>query len=241
MIGTYVNVGAIVAGTVLGRVMKRPLPAGSQSVFKNALGALIVFFGLREVWLGLNGTFAHVTRQLAVVVLSLILGRILGRVLRLQKNSNRLGRFARERMAAARPDAANRFTSGFAVCSALFCAAPMGMIGAMQDGLSGDVAPLAVKAAMDALAAMSFVGMFGWGVALSAVPVLILQGTISLCCARLALPFLAAHQLLDSASVTGGFLISWVALIIFEIRKIEVTDYLPSLVIAPLLTWWWLR
>jgi uncharacterized membrane protein YqgA involved in biofilm formation len=83
--------------------------------------------------------------------------------------------------------------------------------------------------------------MFGGGVLLAAVPVLVFQGTISLACARYALPFLEAHGLTDSVNATGGFLIFCVALVIFEIRKIQVTDYLPALVIAPLLTWWWLR
>ena len=94
---------------------------------------------------------------------------------------------------------------------------------------------------MDGLAAMSFVSIFGWGVLFSAVPVLVLQGTISLACARWALPFLEAHNLTDSVNATGGFLIFCVALVIFEVRKIQVTDYLPALAIAPLLAWWWLR
>jgi uncharacterized membrane protein YqgA involved in biofilm formation len=162
-------------------------------------------------------------------------------LLRLQKTSNRLGQFARERMAGAKPGDANRFLNGFSVCAALFCAAPIGILGAISDGLSGDFAPLAVKAVMDGLAAMSFVSLFGWGVLFSAVPVLVLQGTISLACARFLLPLLEPHSLVDPVNATAGLLIFCVALIIFEVRKIEVTDYLPSLVFAPLLTWWWLR
>jgi len=88
------------------------------------------------------------------------------------------------------------------------------------------------------LAAMGFVAIFGRGVVLSAVPVLVLQGTITLLCARFAGPFLRAHTLLDPVNATGGLLIFCVVLIIFEIRRIEVTDYLPSLVFAPLLTGW---
>jgi uncharacterized membrane protein YqgA involved in biofilm formation len=69
----------------------------------------------------------------------------------------------------------------------------------------------------------------------------VLQGTISLACARFLLPLLEPHRLVDPVNATAGLLIFCVALIIFEVRKIEVTDYLPSLVFAPLLTWWWLR
>jgi uncharacterized membrane protein YqgA involved in biofilm formation len=72
---------------------------------------------------------------------------------------------------------------------------------------------------------------------LSAVPVLFFQGTITILCARFLLPILTDHGLLYSVNLTGGLLIFCVSLIIFEVRKIEVTDYLPSLVCAPALTW----
>jgi uncharacterized protein len=239
--GTYLNVAGIVAGGLVGLARKKPLSAGNQFFFKTALGGLTVFFGLRLTWASVNGSFRQILAQLAVVILSLTLGKLVGRLLRLQKSSNRLGQFARERMAGAQPGDADRFLTGFNVCAALFCAAPIGMLGAIGDGLSGDFAPLAVKAVMDGLAAMSFVSIFGVGVLLSAVPVLVFQGTISLACARFLRPLLEAHTLVDPVNATAGLLIFCVALIIFEVRKIEVTAYLPSLVFAPLLTWWWLR
>lgn len=239
--GTYLNVAGIVAGGLLGLARPKPLANATQFFAKTTLGALTVFFGLRLVWLSFNGSMLQVLKQFGVVLLSLSLGKLIGQFLQLQKKSNHLGRFARERLAAGKPGAADRFVTGFKVCTALFCAAPIGLLGAVHDGLSDYIAPLAIKAAMDGLAAMSFVSIFGWGVLFSAVPVLVLQGTISLACARLALPFLEAHNLTDSVNATGGFLVFCVALVIFEVRKIQVTDYLPALAIAPLLTWWWLR
>ena len=241
MTGTYLNVAGIVAGGLVGLAWKKPLSAANQMFCKTALGALTVFFGLRLTWLGVNGSIRQILAQLAVVMLSLTLGKLVGRLLRLQKSSNRLGQFAREKMAGAKPGDANRFLTGFQVCAALFCAAPLGVLGAISDGLSGDFAPLAVKALMDGLAAMSFISIFGGGVLLAAVPVLVFQGTISLACARFLLPLLEAHGLVEPVNATAGLLIFCVALIIFEVRKIEVTDYLPSLVFAPVLTWWWLR
>ncbi len=241
MTGTYLNVAGIVAGGLLGLARPKPLPNATQFFAKTTLGALTVFFGLRLVWLSFNGSAGQIIKQFGVVLLALSLGKLAGQSLRLQKNSNRLGQFAREQLAVARPGGTNRFVTGFKVCSTLFCAAPIGMLGAIHDGLSDYFAPLGIKAAMDGLAALSFVTMFGWGVLFSAVPVLVLQGTISLVCARWLLPLLEAHQLTDSVNATGGFLVFCVALVIFEVRKIQVTDYLPSLVVAPLLTWWWLR
>ena len=244
MIGTYLNVAGIVAGTLAGLASRKPLSNTAQFFSKTGLGVLTIFFGLRLVWASLisaNGSWLQILKQLGVVLLSLSLGKLAGKLLQLQKSSNHLGHFARDRMAAMKPGDVRGFTTGFKVCTALFCAAPIGMLGAIHDGLSGYFAPLAVKAVMDGLAAMSFVSIFGWGVLFSAVPVLVFQGTISLACARFLLPVLEAHGLTDSVNATGGMLIFCVALVIFEIRKIQVTDYLPSLAIAPLLTWWWLR
>ena len=241
MTGTYLNVAGIVAGCLLGLARPKPLASATQFFAKTTLGALTVFFGLRLVWLSFNGSAMQILKHFGVVLLALSLGKLIGQLLRLQKSSNRLGQFAREQLAARKPGGANGFVPGFKVCTALFCAAPIGMLGAIHDGLSGYFAPLAIKAVMDGLAAMSFVSLFGWGVLFSAVPVLVLQGTISLACARFLLPVLEAHGLTDSVNATGGFLVFCVALVIFEVRKVQVTDYLPSLAIAPLLTWWWLR
>ena len=242
--GTILNVIGILAGGVIGLLWKKPLAMSTQSFFKLTLGALTAFVGLRLTWVSLSGPFVHGLKQLGIVILALVLGKLAGRLMHLQKASNRLGRFARERMAEVKPGDPSRFSDGFNVCAILFCAAPLGIVGAIVDGLAvpegayGSYFPLAIKALMDGLAAMSFVAMFGTGVLLSAVPVLVFQGTITLLCARLLHPVLQAHGLIDPINATSGLLVFCVALVIFEIRKIELTDYLPSLAFAPLLAYW---
>ncbi len=79
--------------------------------------------------------------------------------------------------------------------------------------------------------------VFGWGVVLAALPVLAFQGTITLACAQWLRPWLEAHSLVDSANAVGGLLVFCVALIILELKRLELADYLPSLAFAPLLTW----
>lgn len=238
MLGTILNVAAIVAGGLAGLIVKKQPSAATQSFLKAVLGAFTVFFGLRLVVLSVGGSSGHVLKQLGIVLLSLSLGNLLGKLLHLQKASNRIGQLTRERMATATPENPQRFNDGFVVCSLLFCAAPLGILGAIHNGLLPDYFyPLAIKAVMDGLAAMSFAMMFGWGVILSVVPVLVFQGTITLVCAHSLAPFLQARGLADSVNATGGLLIFCVALLIFEVRKVPVTDYLPSLIFAPLLTW----
>jgi uncharacterized membrane protein YqgA involved in biofilm formation len=153
--------------------------------------------------------------------------------------SNRLGQAARAHIAAAKPASPHRLSDGFNTCAALFCAAPLAMIGAIQDGVSEYFYPLAVKAVMDGLATMGFVLLFGWGVMIAALPVLAFQGTITLVCAQYLKPFLEAQGLVDSLNAVGGLLVFSVALVILGLKKIELADYLPSLAFGPLLTWVW--
>ena len=237
MIGTALNVAGILIGGVAGLVRRKPLSPANESFFKVALGVFTVFYGLRLTWLSVNGTFLQILKQLLIAVLALMLGKLTGRLLRLQKMSNRLGRAARERIAARKPGVPGRLNEGFKTCAALFCAAPLAILGSVQDGLSEYYYPLAVKAVMDGLATLGFVLLFRWGVMLAALPVLAFQGTLTLVCAQFLKPFLEAHGLIDPVNAAGGLLVFSVALVILELKKIELADYLPSLAFAPLLTW----
>jgi uncharacterized membrane protein YqgA involved in biofilm formation len=163
-------------------------------------------------------------------------GKLAGRLMQLQKLSNRIGRDARERMTKATPADPNRASEGFKTCTALFCAAPLGILGALQDGLSGYFYPLIMKGIIDGLATRGFAPLFGGGVILSIIPVVAFQGTITLLAFHYLAPWLRAHELLDSMNAVGGLLVFCVAMIILDIKKLSLADYLPSLAFAPLLT-----
>jgi uncharacterized membrane protein YqgA involved in biofilm formation len=237
MIGTTLNVAGILIGGVAGLARRKPLSPAHESYLKVVLGAFTVFYGLRLTWISLNGSLPQILKQILIVVIAMMLGKLTGRGLRLQKMSNRLGRDARERIAALKPADPRRLGDGFNICAALFCAAPLAILGSVQDGLSEYCYPLAVKAVIDGLATMGFVSLFGWGVMVAAVPVLAFQGTITLVCARFLKPMLETHGLVDSVNATGGLLVFCVALVILELKKVELADYLPSLAFAPLLAW----
>lgn len=237
-IGTVVNAAGIVIGGVAGLTARKPLSSANQTFVKVMLGAATVYYGLRLTWLSVNGTVPQMLKQAVVGLLAMMLGKYTGRLLGLQRRSNRLGQYARERMGRATPSNPHRWSDGFNTCALLFCATPLALLGAVQDGLSGYYQPLVIKGLMDGLATMAFVAAFGWGAAFAALPVLACQGTIVLL-ARWTEPFLRGQGLVDSIGAVGGLLIFCVALIILELKKIELTDYLPSLVFAPLLAWLW--
>jgi uncharacterized protein len=234
--GAFLNASGILLGALFGLACRTPLSAFAQDLFRRALGVAAIFFGLRLVWLNVNGTFLSCAKQIFIVLLAVMLGSWIGRLLRLQKISNRLGKFAGNLISSAQSNATRKTGDGFIACMMLFCAAPLGLLGAVTDGLSRDFYLLAVKAVMDGLAMTGFMKMFGWQAALSAFPVYAFLGTLTLVCRFCAKPFLDSHGLLDSVNVAAGLIACAVALVIFEIRKVELANFLPALVVAPILT-----
>ena len=234
MLGTFLNAVGILVGGVIGLIRRKPLSPATESYFKVTLAAITVFYGLRLVWLSINGSFLQVLKQLFIVIVSLMVGKVFGGLMHLQRVSNRLGQYARQEIQIAKPNP----NQGFKVCAALFCAAPLGLLGALQEGLSPAAGfyPLGVKAATDGLATMSFVRLFGWGAMMSALPVLAVQGTITIL-AGLSEPFLAAQGLIAPINGVAGLLIFSVALVMLGLKRIELTDYLPSLFFAPFFSW----
>jgi len=234
VVGTIANAVGIALGGVLGLVLRKPLGIGTESWLKFVLGALTVYIGLRLTWTSLQGTFGQMLGQLCVVVVAMMLGKVTGRLLGVQRLSNRLGKFARVGMETV-PAGAGRFADGFKTCTVLFCAAPLSVLGAVQDGLSAYCAPLIVKAVMDGLTAFAMTRQFGWGVIASAIPVLAWQGTLTLVAHGLA-PWLESYKLVGSINATGGLLVFSVALVMLGLKRIGLADYLPALLYAPLLT-----
>ncbi len=237
MIGTLVNALAILAGGVAGLWAAKEISQDRQVLIKKLLGIFTVWVGLSMTWNGLNGSFKQILWQLIIVILALTLGHATGRWLRLQSYLNRLGQFAKQKMTAT-PSGPPRPADGFQTCALLFCVAPLGLLGSLQEGLQGNPRALVIKAIMDGLATMAFARTFGWGVLPSAIPVFTCQGSFTLVAQMLA-PYLQQHALLDTVTATNGMLIFNVSLVILGLGRIALANYLPSLLFAPLLTWLW--
>jgi uncharacterized membrane protein YqgA involved in biofilm formation len=237
-LGTILNAVGILLGGLAGLTVAKQLSPKRQLLIKSLLGIFTVYVGLKMAWENINGSFGSVLKQIAIVLVSLVIGNLIGKLLCLQKGVSYLGRIATEKFASADTSKPNRFAEGFITCTLLFCVGPMAILGALEDGLQGKWQTLGIKAVMDGLATMAFVSSFGWGVILAVVPVVAYQGTITLLATH-ADSFLRNYGLIPSISATGGLLVSCIALIILEIRRVPLADYMPSLAVAPLLTWLW--
>ncbi|HEX7569076.1 MAG TPA: DUF554 family protein [Verrucomicrobiae bacterium] len=220
MIGAFLNALGILLGALLGLTGRGRWPARRQGRIKSALGAFTAFCGLQLVWLNVSGSFRSVLKQFFLAVLAVLLGNLLGKILGLQKISNRLGRHATKLLAAGEASPA-RPANGLIAATILFCAAPLGLLGAVTDGL----------------AMTSFVKMFRWPVALAALPVFFFFNVLTLTVHAFAQPWLEAHNLIHAVNAAAGLVICATALVVLEVRRVELANYLPALVVAPFLTW----
>jgi uncharacterized membrane protein YqgA involved in biofilm formation len=236
-IGALLNAIGILLGGIFGLVRRKRFSLPAQLFFRNAIGVFNVFFALRLIYESMEGTFSSCLKQILVALAAVVLGFWAGKLLKLQKMSNYLGRTAGNTIALAAKHPGRSATDGFNACAVLFCAEPLGIIGAVTDGLSNYFYLLAVKAVMDALAMLELVKVFRWPSALSAIPVFVFFSVISMAMQAYIRPLLTPHEI-DSINVAVGLIACIVTIVIFEVRKVELANFLPALAIAPLLAKW---
>ena len=237
MIGPFLNALGILLGALFGLARREPLTPTTQKNCQSMLGAFTVFCGLQLLWLNTGGSFGRVMKQLLIAVLATVFGNLLGKILGLQKFSNHIGRHAANLLSAPQKNLPSKPIDGFVASTILFCAAPLGLVGAVTDGLDNYFIPFVLKAAMDGLAMTSFVKMFRWPVALSAVPVFVVLNGLTAGVHEFVAPRLAAPEL-QSVGAAAGLIVCATTLVILQVRRVELANYLPALGLAPLLTHW---
>lgn len=235
-LGTLINAVAILLGGFIGWKSANQLAARHQVAIKGFLAMLTVLVAVRMIWQGLNGTFGQVLGQVGIMLLALVVGNLIGKKLKLQKGLNGLGQWAQQRL-APQTSGQRSWGDGFVTATLLFCVGPMAILGSLEDGLKGDYQTLAVKGLMDGLATMGFVTVFGRGVMLAVIPLVAYQGTLTLCARALSTGL--SDPVIDAISATGGLIVLMIPVVILEVRRAPLADYLPALVVAPVLTMWW--
>jgi hypothetical protein len=224
MTGTFLNVLTVLVGGTLGLFLGGRLPERIKSTVIAGLGTFTISLGLQMFLKSEN----------ALIVLGgLLLGSLLGEWWHVEEGLRNFGAFLEARFARG---ASSQFIRGFLTTSLLFCIGPMTILGAIQDGLSGDYRLLAVKAVMDGFAALAFASSLGIGVLFSAVTVLIYQGSISLLASQLNA--LLTSAMINEMTATGGVILIGLALsTLLEIKPIRTGNFLPALLISPLIVW----
>ena len=234
-IGTAVNVLTVLVGAGLGVLLGNRLPVRTRDVVTDALGLvtlLIAALSALAVTDAALSSYVGSSAPMLIVLGSLVLGGIVGSLLRLEARVEGLGGWLQSRLAGNSGSLErHRFIEGFVASSLLFCTGPLTILGSLNDGLGLGADQLFLKATLDGFAAIAFAASFGWGVAVSALTVLVVQGGLTTVGLLLGDVLPDAH--LAALTATGGLLLAGVALRLLRIREIPVADLLPALVIAP--------
>ncbi|MFZ3070535.1 MAG: DUF554 domain-containing protein [Anaerolineaceae bacterium] len=225
MVGTLLNVAAILVGGLIGLVAGSRIPTKFRETMLAALGLFTLAYGI---------FIFSKTENILIPLGSLILGTIVGEWWRIEERLDGLGQFLQSRVHRsenAEDPNARRFVDGFVTTSLLFCIGPMAILGSIQDGLTGDFEMLAIKSLLDGLAAMAFASSLGMGVLFSALAVLVYQGLISLLARVVGQGF--DQAIISEMTAVGGIILAGIAISnLLEIKKIRTGSFLPALFFA---------
>ncbi len=223
MVGTLLNIATVLLGGGLGTLLGDRLPQPIRETVMHGVGLVTLVVGMQL-------TFE--TQNILIVLLSVVIGGILGEWWRISAGLDRASEWLRERVARRLGERRmGRFSEGFITASLVFCVGPMTILGSIQDGLSGDFSLLSIKSVLDGFTAMALGSSLGVGVLFSVVTLLIYQGGLTLLAG--VADQLLTEPMIAEMTATGGVLILAIGLLLLDIRRIRVANLLPALLIAP--------
>lgn len=225
MIGTFLNIATVLLGGALGLLFGARLPERIRQTVVAGLGLFTLAIGL---------SLFTSTKNPIIVLISLLIGGVVGEWLNIEQALENLGAGLQKRFARKTKGGSGRFVRGFLTASLVFCIGPMTILGSIQDGLTGDYQLLAIKSVLDGFAAMVFASSLGVGVLFSVLVILIYQGGLSLLASQ-AQAFVSPGMIAELSAVGGVLLLGIAISSLLEIKKIRVGNFLPALLFAPLL------
>jgi uncharacterized membrane protein YqgA involved in biofilm formation len=221
LLGTLVNGLLIIIGTLLGKLLHR-IPEGMKVSVMYAIGLSVMVLGLQ---MGLK------SENFLIVILSLVIGVVLGEWLKLDERLNELGLWLEKKVGS---NGKGSISEGFVTATLIFVIGAMGIIGALDSGIRGDHAVLYTKSIIDGFTAIILTTTLGIGVLFSAVPVILYEGIIALFATQIDrfIPKVLMDQFIVEMTAAGGIMIFAIGLNLTGITKIKVANFLPGIVVT---------
>lgn len=228
-LGTVVNAGAIILGTAAGVLVKTGLPERFRKTVLQGIGLAILFVGISGALQGLlritpSGSLDRIF--IIETIVFLVAGALLGELIRIEQGLEHLGGRIQKRISGD-----SRFAEGFVSATLVFCVGAMAIVGSLEDGLTGSRTTLYAKAFLDGVISLVLASTLGAGVGLSAVSILIYQGSITLLASSLR-PVLTPDVIVQM-SIVGSVLIAAIGINMLEMQKIRVGNLLPAIFLPP--------
>lgn len=217
MWGTFVNAIAVVAGSSLGLFLRGGFPERIKSIVFKGTGLVTLFIGFQ---------MTLKTGNLIILFFSILIGAIIGELLDIEGRIERFGNIIKSKFSSGE----DKFVEGFMTAFLVFCIGSMTIIGSIEDGLNGNPSILYAKSMLDGFASISLASALGVGVLFSVVPLLLYQGGITML-ALLSKAFFTG-AIINELSAAGGIMLIGLGINILEIKRIKVTNFLPSLVVS---------
>jgi uncharacterized membrane protein YqgA involved in biofilm formation len=222
--GTLLNAAAVLLGGLVGTFLGDRLPPRLRDNLVAGVGLFTAAMGVK---------LAIDTANLLYLLGAILIGGALGGLAGIERRLNDLGAAIQRRFATPGNTRSQTIAEGFVAATILFCVGPLTFLGSIRNGLTGDASLLAIKSVLDGFSAIALAATLGWGVLLSLVVILVYQGGLA-AGASLFAGLLSEAQLREMSAV-GGLLVLGVGLKLLKIRDVQVADYLPAIVVAPLL------
>jgi uncharacterized membrane protein YqgA involved in biofilm formation len=226
LLGTLINVGAVVVGSLVGVFFHARLPKRLTTIAFQGIGLFTLFIGF---------TMAAKTKHLLILIFAIVLGAITGELAGLETHLNRFGDWIKARTKSK----SARFTEGMVTAFLLFCMGSMTVLGAIEEGLGGRPNLLAAKSVLDGFASLALAASLGIGVLFSVIPLLIYQGGLTLLAG--SLHAVMSDIVVNEVSAAGGLILIGLGITILEIKRLKVLNMLPALVFAGVLAAVFLR
>lgn len=226
-LGTLINMGMILAGSLVGMLIGKGVPDRFSKIIFQALGAATFLIGLSGVFTGMlqvGEGGALESSYTLLLILSLAVGGIVGELLRLDRLFDKAGEAIKNRFGGKAGE--RDVGAGFANCTILFCAGAMAIVGSVQDGLLGDPTMLIAKGMLDGIMSVLFATVYGLGVPLSALSVGLYQGAVTLL-AVLIKPYLT-EMVVTQMSLVGSAVLMLIAFNLWDVKKFNVANLIPA-------------
>lgn len=226
LVGTLVNTAAVAAGSLTGLLLGNILPERLRDTVMKGLGLCTLFVGIDGMLGGSNALIA---------IISVAIGAVIGELCDLDGHLNRFAEGLEKRFQKDRNVAGPSLAEGFVTASLVFCVGAMTIVGALNDGLTGNHEMLFTKATLDFVSSIIFASSLGLGVMLSTAAILIIEGGIA-CLASLVAPLLQQNPAtIPEMTVVGSILIVGISLNLLGVTKLKIMNYVPAIFLPILL------